>query len=246
MGRPSRAEIICSGIELPTMQHQGFWIEHLLATGAEERDWIFWLAYDDQLRLRGLQDVVKNEYCWPLKHDTAYFGPWAMRHESPDKLWEPTPGEGLETWTSFPISGSTRMRPVDWTLDQLTQPTYIQMSGSVSSLRSHLGLIRDFPRKSGPMRIEIATALDSGTTWVTEFDSALTYIYGRSNSDRSNYARVAAREDRDLIVRLLRRCAFDPRQLRSLFGAKVRRILKQKIRHKTPAEEWRVRRVEID
>jgi hypothetical protein len=239
-GSPSKAEIICTQTELPTMHHQEFWIHHLLTTGAHDEDWIFWLAYDDQLRLRGLQEVVPNELQWPLAENFAYFGPWGMRHESPDQLWELTPGERLETWTGFEKGGPKVLNPTEWTLDQLIQPTYIQMSGSVASLKSHANLINGFPRKSGPMRIELATALESRTKWVTEFSSALTYIYGRSNSDRSNYAKAAAREDRDLALRLLKRCALNPSSIPLLFGRKFRKLLSQLIRKETKVEDWRV------
>lgn len=245
-GRPSRAEIICTQVELPTMQHQKFWINHLLATGANLEDAIFWLAYDDQLRLQGLREVVPNELRWPLKRRHAYFGPWGIRHERPDVLWQPKQGEALEIWTSFQTNGPIRLNPIKWCLEQLRQPTYIQMSGSVASLRSHANLVYTYPRKLGPMRIEMATALAPGIDYVTEFPTALTYIYGRSNSDRSNYAKVAAREDRDLAFRLFLKCARSPKLIPSFLGEDLRSILSQKIHREVKSEEWRVRSIETD
>lgn len=54
----SRAEIICTGRELPTMQHQAFWISYLLNTGARLSDWIYWLAYDDQVSVEGIKQIL--------------------------------------------------------------------------------------------------------------------------------------------------------------------------------------------
>lgn len=245
-GRPSKAEVICTQVELPTMEHQAYWINYLLNTGADVQDWIFWLAYDDQLRLNGLQAIAPDPNLWPLKKNHAYFGPWGIRHELPDKLWEPSSDAILETWTSFPSHGPTTMSPLNWALDQLVQPTYMQMSGSVCSLESHARLVQGFPRKSGPMRIELATALDPSTEWVKEFVASPTYIYGRSNSDRSNYSRVARREDRDLIFRLLKNCVHHPRGLLDLLGHRTWRLLSQMVRGINPEEEWRVRETSRD
>jgi hypothetical protein len=238
-------EVICTERELPTMQHQAFWIEHLLATGAKESDWIYWLAYDDEVRPRGIRAITDNNGEWPLKPGTAYFGPWAMRHEKPDALWRGDPSEGLESWTSFPTTGPTRLPVARWIADQLQQPTYMQMSGSVNQLRSFIDLKDKRPRKSGPMRIEMAIASAPGVTEVEEFAEPVSIIYGRSNSDRASYGSAARREDAHLATWLLRYSATHPTALAPLATALARTAITTGLsaigRSQLPAEEWRVR-----
>ncbi len=92
------------------MDHQRFWISYLERTGARPHDWIYWLAYDDQVRLRGIERLVDEHGNWPLEKGTAYFGPWAMRHEQADQLFDGPWDEPLESWTSFPVPGPTACR----------------------------------------------------------------------------------------------------------------------------------------
>jgi hypothetical protein len=240
-----RIEVICTDRELPTMRHQAFWIEHLLATGAKESDWIYWLAYDDEVRSRGIRAITVHDGAWPLRPGTAYFGPWAMRHEQPDVLWNGDQDEALESWTSFPTEGPTRLPVARWVADQLRQPTYMQMSGSVNQLRSFIDVKNKRPRKSGPMRIEMAIASAPGIRAVEEFGEPISIIYGRANSDRASYGAAARREDAHLAAWLLRYSAAHPSAFAPLATALARTAITSGLgalgRSELPAEEWRMR-----
>jgi hypothetical protein len=83
----SKIEVICTEVELPTMQHQAFWVDYLEKTGALGSDWIYWLAYDDQIRASGIELLINADGSWRLEPGTAYFGPCAMRHEKPMKYF---------------------------------------------------------------------------------------------------------------------------------------------------------------
>ena len=131
------------------MQHQAFWIDHLQRTRTAPTEWIYWLAYDDEVRERGISAITDDQGNWPLRLDTVYFGPWALRHEQPDRLWHGDPTEELESWTSFPAEGPTRLPVLEWIRQQLVQPTYMQMSGSVSPLRNFISLEGGSPRQEG-------------------------------------------------------------------------------------------------
>jgi len=208
-----KVEVICTNRELPTMEHQAFWVTHLEKTGVRRDDWIYWLAYDDEVRTTGINELVDEYGNWPLELGTAYFGPWAMRHEQPDHLFDGPFDEPLESWTSFPINGPLKLPVLDWIEDQLIQPTYMQMSGSVCQFTSYLQ-IRDFkPKKTGPMRIEMATAAATCNQFVAEFPTSVSIIYGRSNSDRANYGSAARNQDFHLLVTILRRTISEPSTL---------------------------------
>jgi hypothetical protein len=240
----SKVEVICSGRELPTMEHQDYWVAYLANSGVKSDDWIFWLAYDDEIRHRGLEQIVDAQGNWPLSLGTAYFGPWAMRHEDANTLWHGNPDSELEAWTSFPIGLDDRLDLFNWIESQLRQPTYMQMSGSVCPFASHQDLSHGRPRKHGPMRIEMAVAAGPTTKYIQEFSQPVTIIYGRSNSDRANYGAEARQEDRHLLIWLMRYALRHPRSaLRCLrFLASVARLqieIASGIRVR-PAEEWRV------
>ena len=238
-------EVLCTGRELPTMQHQAHWLRYLEASGAARSDWVFWLAYDDEVRLRGIDAVVDANGQWPLEGGTAYIGPWAMRHEQPDTLWAGDPDDPLESWTSFPAAGPTRLPVGTWIADQLRQPTYMQMSGTVHQLGAFLDLRDLRPRKGGPMRIEMAMASAPGVRAVEEFPEPVSIIYGRSNSDRATYGRATRREDAHLVAWLARHAASDPGSLPTLasgIGAAAVTTIRAALgRAELPAEEWRVR-----
>lgn len=242
-GNPSIAEVICTGRELPTMEHQRFWIDYLLANGAEITDWIYWLAYDDELRGAGIERIVDESGAWELSVDTAYFGPWALRHESADELYAGPRDVPLESWTSFPSAGPLVLPVEEWIGNQMIQPTYMQMSGSVVPLAAHAALVHEWPKKVGPMRIEMATAQFCST--VAEFPEPVSIIYGRSNSDRTNYAKTARKEDIHLIKRLAKSAVKNPARILPLVrnGARVMTHGLRLIAGKSelPAEEWRVR-----
>ena len=238
-------EVICTGKELPTMQHQAFWIDYLQRTGAKPTDWIYWLAYDDEVKPTGIERIVDEHGNWPLEQGTVYFGPWAMRHESADKLWNGDPRASLESWTSFPANGPTRLPLMRWIKDQLRQPTYMQMSGSVCLLGNFIELKDGKPIKHGPMRIEMAIAASRSTTHVQEFIEPVSIIYGRANSDRAAYGKQARREDIHLIGWLARYAAAHPRAAAALAMATITGIGQQVDarlnRRPLPREEWRVR-----
>jgi len=244
-GEPSKAELICSGMELPTMQHQRFWIDYLMGTGATGSEWIYWLAYDDQVRLTGIRNLVDPDGNWPLITGTAYFGPWALRHERPDALYDGPWDDDLESWTSFPLDGPLRLPVGDWISRQLRQPTYMQMSGSVVRLSSHRRLVTAHPIKRGPMRIEMATAADPSNDAVEEFAEPVSIIYGRSNSDRASYGNAARTEDLHLAAGLTRYALRHPSAVPTLAGSLASvattyaRVLARK--GELPAEDWVVR-----
>ena len=234
-------EILCTGVELPTMQHQAYWIDYLVSTNAHDSDWIYWLAYDDQVRRSGLNQYVDSDGSWPLESGTAYFGPWAMRHETADSLWDGDPAAMLESWTSFPADGPLRLPVVEWIRLQLKQPTYMQMSGSVCEFLSFREVREGHPRKQGPMRIEMAIAATSHNIRVAEFPEPISTIYGRSNSDRSNYRATARKEDVHLLLWLARYCLRHPIsfwRLGQIIGQSCRQLI---TRHPPASEEWRVR-----
>lgn len=229
-------EVICTGVELPTMQHQAFWVTYLQTTQAHPYEWIYWLAYDDELRLSGL-DAITGGGEWPLTPGTAYFGPWALRHESPTNLWDGDPSEDLESWTSFPQAGPTELPVATWITEQLAQPTYMQMSGSVNPLQAFITLKEQHPRKRGPMRIEMAIAAQPCTKTVAEFSEPVSIIYGRSDSDRASYGRAARWEDLHLLGLLVKRGLISRSELTHYLKSAPRSLTALGRR----SEEWRVR-----
>ena len=233
----SSLEVICTGRELATMQHQDFWITYLQTTKASPDEWIYWLAYDDEVRLAGIEAITQDD-SWPLRPGTAYFGPWALRHESPDQLWSGDTHEPLESWTSFPIEGPTELPVETWIGDQLIQPTYMQMSGSVNPFEAFISLKHSHPRKRGPMRIEMAIAAQPCTRKVAEFAEPVSIIYGRSDSDRASYGRAARIEDAHLLALMTRRGFSDPQAGRS-FARSIAEAFRSR-KHRV-VEDWRVR-----
>lgn len=244
-GRPSKVELLCTGDELPTMRHQAFWVDHLERTGCRPSEWILWLAYDDEIRLRGIDAIVGPDGSWPLQRGTAYFGPWAMRHEAADRLWDGDPAADLESWTSFPVPGPTRCTVAMWIARQLEQPTYLQMSGSLCTFRTYLELRDGIPRKTGPMRIEMAAAATSPNRDVAELPEPIVIIYGRPNSDRAAYGDAARREDVHLLGWLGRYVAHRPSAAPSVIAAGARVMIAAaasalRLRHRQ-VEAWIVR-----
>jgi len=238
-------EVVCTGTELPTMQHQAFWVDYLVESGARPTDWVCWLSYDDELFVKGIQAITSQSGDWPLTPGTAYFGPWGMRGEDPDSLWSGDPDEPVDVWTSFPARGPNHLPVGRWISDQLKQPTYMQMSGSVNPLQSFIDLRDKRPRKQGPMRIEMATASVTSVTAVEEFSEPIAVIYTRSDSDRASYGPSARREDRHLAIWLLHYSLRHPRSAPLLVGSLTRTALRG-FAHavgvsRPPSEEWRVR-----
>lgn len=239
-GHPTKIEIICTGIELPTMKHQLFWISYLEKTGARKDDWIFWLAYDDELRSQGISELVDQRGNWPLTPNTVYLGPWSIRHETSNELWSQNTGEEEEVWTCLTRESKQLIPVYEWMSQQLLQPTYIQMSGSVAHLECHSRLVKTWPKKRGPMRIEMATAAHFNVRNVAEFATPVTIIYGRSDSDRSMYGRAAYWEDLNLFFQVLRDFPKAQRSIAPLVNAAGRRLL-QMVTRTNITEEWRTR-----
>jgi hypothetical protein len=238
-------EVLCTSTELPTMVHQQYWVDYLEGSHTSSGEWIYWLAYDDELNTYGIDRVVDENGSWPLEANTVYFGPWAMRHESPAQLWQGDGGDELPVWTSFPQNGPTRLPILTWIQDQLEQPTYMQMSGSLIPFQNYQELRHGKPKKTGPMRIEMATALGSNSVYVEELAEPVSIIYGRSDSDRASYGSSARKEDIHLMAWIARYAAKHPQATGKLFSittGHLVRQLKQRILGSAPAqEEWRVR-----
>jgi len=168
-----------------------------------------------------------------------------MRHEQPDQLWNGDPPEYLESWTSFPVDGPLRLTVAQWIGDQLRQPTYMQMSGSVNQIRAFTSMRDGWPHKKGPMRIEMAIAAAPHVTHVEEFSEPVSIIYGRSNSDRASYGKEARREDLHLLAWIARHSAAHPEQARmtcaSVLTATAAKARALASRMPLAQEEWRVR-----
>lgn len=234
-------EVICTGEELPTMKHQRFWIEYAMRTGARPNDWICWLSYDDEMRLRGLQAITNTDKDWHLDPCCTYFGPWAMRHEGAKSLWSGDMTKPLESWTSFPLNGPTRMPALVWLARQVAQPTYIQMSGSLAPLWNHAALVTGPHPKQGPMRIELATSVQPTTRMVSELPEPITIIYGRSDSDRASYGSSARQEDVDLLRRVMRSSRVAPLAAAAEAVLALRSALALRFSSRRQDELWLVR-----
>lgn len=225
------------------MRHQEFWINYLQETGVHDDDWIYWLAYDDEIDSGGIARLIDSDGNWPLSADSAFLGPWKIRHESPMSLWKQEESSDDETWTCLEHGSNGGMNAMTWIRSQLVRPTYIQMSGSVMTFRSHARLVRNRPRKSGPMRIEMASVLAGRARFVCEFPEAVSIIYGRSDSDRSAYGRAARIQDVHLLALLLRRFPRTPistgRTLLTVLIQSARSFVNAVSRRPNVAEEWR-------
>ena len=241
----TKIEVIQSGEELPWIPHQFFWLRHLEATGEGADDWVMWFAHDDELRPRGIANIIDRCGNWPLEDQTIYLGPWGMRYDPLGELFDGDRDAPLESWTSFPIEGPLRTTVAEWIVDQLHQPTYINMSGCVTKLASFQQL-RDFRlQKPGGMRIEMATACAPVNTYMQEFSEPLVITYTSKGSDRTMYARVARQDDAHLIAWLVNYTTHHPGSIRTftkgglaIAGQRFRQLL-----HRRPPvdEDWRYR-----
>jgi hypothetical protein len=238
-----KVEVICTGSELPTMQHQAFWVDYLEKSGTMRDEWIYWLAYDDEVRLAGIEELIDDKGNWPLERGAAYFGPWAMRHESAETPWDGDGQAPLESWTSFAAQGPLELPVTTWIRQQLQQPTYMQMSGSVCQFENFLQVRDGKPKKTGPMRIEMAVAASRGTTRIVEFPTPISIIYGRSNSDRASYGSDARKEDIHLMRWLMRYCVKYPASIPDVTGIIADAASNRLLRREPAQEEWRVRGV---
>lgn len=177
------------------MAHQYFWLDHLGRTGERARDWVLWFAHDDQIRTRGIEELIDEQGSWPLTPQTIYLGPWGMRYDPVGELYDGPSNAPLESWTSFPLEGPVRLPVGEWIAQQLEQPTYINMSGCITQLASFRAM-RDFPiEKPGGMRIEMATAAAPNNRLVQELPTPVVITHTSPSTDRATYAKVARKDD---------------------------------------------------
>ena len=241
------AEVITTGEELIWVTHQYFWMRHLERTGVRSGDWIYWFAHDDELKPSGIQHIVDERGNWPLRQGTIYMGPWAMRHEGADNLFRGPTDVPLESWTSFPIAGPLRLPVTEWIAQQLEQPTYINMSGSVATYAMYQAM-RDFRiKKPGGTRIEMVAAAAPHHTFIEEFTEPVIISYGRPNSARTQFDDIARKDDLHLIAWLGVYLAKHPSAVAPLVraGSSIVRSYARRMagRGGLPAEDWRFREV---
>ena len=240
-----QAEIIQTGTELPWMEHQYFWLEYLERAGEDANSWILWFAHDDQLRARGITALVGADGSWPLNPGTTYLGPWGMRYDPPGGMYEGPADAPLESWTSFPINGPLRLSVAEWIAQQLEQPTYINMSGCLTQLASFQAL-RKFPvAKPGGMRIEMATAAAPNNRYVEELPEPIVITHTSPVTDRTNYAKVARKDDVHMAAWLANYIIQHPGAAIPTSRAALtvtKNVLRSRVR-KQPrtAEDWRYR-----
>ena len=241
----TKVEVVQTGTELPWMQHQYFWLDHLESTGEQPRDWVYWFAHDDQVRARGIDQLVDSQGNWPLTPQTIYLGPWGMRYDPVGAMYDGPADAPVESWTSFPLVGPQRLPVAEWIAQQLEQPTYINMSGCVTQLASFQAL-RAFPvAKPGGMRIEMAAAAATNNLAVEEFAEPVVITHTSPVTDRTTYAQVARRDDRHMALWLLNYVARHPSALAPTARATVKvasdyaRLLTK--RGTLPEEDWRYR-----
>jgi len=91
----------------------------------------------------------------------------------------------------------------------------------VCSFESFIQVRDGRPRKTGPMRIEMAVAAATCNRFVEEFSEPVSIIYGRSNSDRASYGSAARKEEVRLMAWLARYAAGNPAYLPSLMRGAV-------------------------
>ena len=228
------------------MDHVRFWATHLQLGKVPFDQQIMWLGHDDELDPVGLAQSCPGGV-WPLLQNTMILGPWKLRHESVDSLYQIPANEKLETWTCFPDSSRLPMSSMDWVCDQLIHPTYINLTGGVFPLRSLIEIIDFKPRKVAAMRMEMTLATAIGSNYITELAEAITIVYGRADSDRATISRTdAVSDDRNLLLWLGKFAATTPGSRKRFAHTMLQLgILKVRIlsgRAQPPGEDWVVRR----
>ena len=241
----TRVEVVQTGIELPWMDHQYFWLKYLEGSGETGDSWVTWVAHDDQLRAQGLSAITDQHGSWRLSRDTIYLGPWGMRYDPLNSMYDGPADKDVESWTSFPLAGPLRMKVGEWIAQQLEQPTYINMSGCVARMASFQAL-RSFPiTKPGGMRIEMATAAAPDNVFVQEFPEPIVITYTSKGSDRTKYEAIARRDDRHFALWLANYLLHHPSATIPTSRAASRVIashIKSLVgRGDLPSEEWRYR-----
>lgn len=239
-------EILNTEVGMTSMDHIRYWTAHLRKAKIPLDQQIMWLGHDDELDPVGLAQSCPDGV-WPLRENTMVLGPWKLRHEAVDSLYEIPINEKIETWTCFPDSLQVPMESMEWACDQLVHPTYINLTGGVFPFRSLLEVIDFKPRKVAAMRMEMTLATALGSTYITELPEAITIVYGRADSDRATISRRdALSDDRNLLLWLGKFAAKTPRS-RKRFAQTMLRLglLRVRIflgRAQPPEEDWVVRR----
>lgn len=242
---PTKIEYLHTGEELPWMEHQYFWLDFLERTGESPTSWVYWFAHDDQLWPAGIRRITDPQGNWPLEPRTVYMGPWGVRYDPPGALYAGPSDADIESWTSFPLTGPLRMTIGRWIAAQLKQPTYINMSGSITQLSSFRGLKDFWFTKPGGMRIEMATALASNNTYIEELPCPTVITYTSPSTDRTQYAATARKDDVHLALYASRYITRHPSSFRH-FSFSAMGVLRSKARELLgrggqTQEEWRRR-----
>ncbi len=243
---PAKVLILNTGHEVTSMDHGRFWAAELRRRGLAPRDRVLWLAHDDELHRPGLLAATAPDREWALDPTTTILGPWLLRHEAVDRLYEIPEDESLETWTCFPGHEGRAVPAMHWVRQQLTHPTYLSFSGAVFPFSSMLSIIDSRPRKKAGMRIEMSVATAPGMSLVTEAAEPLVIVYGRADSDRATIPAAHARQDDAHLLAWLARYASRTPGARAEFGRAMAAVARQRLdavtgRAPLPAEDWVVR-----
>ena len=239
-------EILNTEVEMTSMDHIRYWTAHLQKTKIPLDQQIMWLGHDDELDPVGLAQSCPDGV-WPLRENTMVLGPWKLRHESVDSLYEIPMNEKLETWTCFPDPAQLPMKSMDWACDQLLHPTYINLTGGVFPFRSLQAVVEFKPRKVSGMRMEMTLATAPGSGCISELPEAITIVYGRADSDRATIPRKdALNDDRNLLLWLSKFATLTTGS-RKRFTLTLLRIalLRGQVllgRAEPPGEDWVVRK----
>jgi hypothetical protein len=201
-----------------------------------------WLGHDDELNPTGLEDVCTDGR-WPLPAETMMLGPWVVRHESIDALYQGSESQQDEVWTCFPDPLIGTLPAIDWVCDQLIRPTYLNLTGGIFPFSSLLAILDFWHRKTANMRAEMTLATAPGTHFISEFPEPVVIVYGRADSDRATIpARHARSDDRHLVLWLARYVSHDPRAMGRFIKTLAHLAsLRGRValgRASLPAEEW--------
>ena len=238
-------EVLNTQRELSSMDHTRFWANELRRFGLPPEQMIMWIGHDDELDPDGLAFNCPSGV-WPIDSDAMVLGPWKLRHESVNELYQVPDGESLETWTCFPAPDLMPVPSLEWVCSQLIHPTDLNLTGGIFPFGSVLQVIGFTYKKISGMRMEMTLATALGTRFVTELPTAITIVYGRADSDRATIPVQHARQDDRQLLAWLTRYALGSRQSRlrlvSTVGSLVALRLQVAIgRGKFPEEDWVVR-----
>jgi hypothetical protein len=237
--------VLNTTVEMNSMSHSRFWTNELRRRHLPATAHVMWLGHDDELNPEGLA-LACPEGQWPLQPSTMILGPWQLRHESVDALYEAPENEKLETWTCFPDRAAPPQPSLNWVCDQLLNPTYLNLTGGVFAFGSLLDIVDFRIRKASGMRMEMTLATAPGTLFITELAEAVTIVHGRADSDRATIPVAhTRRDDRHLLMWLSRYAAVTPKT-RTEFVSTLAQLVALRFRvaigrARLPVERWVVR-----